>query len=321
MLAATFKNLTKHTGGTFAPILGDVYIYTTPDGSRAQVSNGRYWVDAPCGDAPAMTVNAERLAAVLAACTTPPTVNVTETGVTLKAGKVRARVALTAGLYPKTDPDPPSDIPLGSVLPILQTLQPFAATDASRPWSTCVCLSGSYAYATNNVCVARYPLPHPVETPVNVPSTVIDAVSERGEVANIGYSGSSVTFYYTDGSWVRTLLVGGEWPTATVDGMLSGVGQDWQTVHPELANMLTTAAKMADDKHPCVKFHDGGFSLADDTFSVVDVGPVPDSGAVAAKMAAAVFAVAADVQWHTPRQDAHAFRCGSLVGVFAGVRL
>jgi hypothetical protein len=41
MLAATFKNLTKHTGGTFAPILGDVHIYTTPDGSRALARMGQ----------------------------------------------------------------------------------------------------------------------------------------------------------------------------------------------------------------------------------------------------------------------------------------
>jgi hypothetical protein len=320
MIAATFRNLTKHTGGTFAPILGDVHIYHTEGGSRAQVSNGRYWVDAPCGTAPEMTVNAERLAAVLTACQGEPTVSVTETGVVVKDGKVRARLAQASGVYPKMQPDPPDDTALPEIMPILKALQPFAATDASRPWSMCVCLSGGYAYATNNVCVARHPLPHPVTTAVNIPSTVIDAVSERGEIQTIGYSGASVTFYYTDGSWVRTLLVSGEWPTKTVDGMLDDMADQWQQVHPDLSSMLTTAAKMANDKYPCVRFHDDGFSLTDDTFTVSEMAPVPEGGAVAAKMAATVFNIATHVQWHTPRQDAHAFLCGELTGVFAGVR-
>jgi hypothetical protein len=84
--------------------------------------------------------------------------------------------------------------------------------------------------------------------------------------------------------------------------------------------MLQVAAKLADARHPVVVFKDSSLQLEDDTLVASDLAPLPEAGKVNARMAALVFNTATHVQWHTPRQDVHAFRVGPLVGVFGGTR-
>jgi hypothetical protein len=315
----TLKPLTKHTGSRFNPILGCVHIYTTGHGSRAQVGNGRYTVDVPC-ELPSMTVDLDRLVAAVNACPGTPTLHVDGDRVAVKAGRVRARLQLSTTPYPVATPDPTTDHPLADIGPLLTTLYPFAATDASRPWSTAICLSGDYAYATNNVCVARAPLPVPVGSPVNIPSTVVEAVTERGLITSVGYTDGAVTFYYGDGSWVRTLLIAGEWPTQVIDEMLAAVPDAWDTANADLGPLMVTAVKLSDERLPCVEFGAATMQLVDGSFVVDDLTGVPDSGRIAARIGALVFGIATHVQWHTPGQDRHAFRAGDLVGVFGGTK-
>jgi hypothetical protein len=319
MSAELFKELAQHATGTYAPALANVHVYTTPQGNRAQVSNGRYWVDSPV-DAPAMTVNIDRLVAALQACESGAALVVESGHLRVRGGRARARIPLPEVEFPLGPPDPPGDTPLPWVVEVLAALEPFAATDASRPWAMSVCLKGGYAYATNNVVVARYPLPTPVTGCLNIPTTVVAAIRQRGPIRTVGYGERSVTFYYEDGSWVRTLLIEGDWPTGVVDGMLDGLPGAWITPHKDLGRMLATAAKMADDRLPTVRFDGHGLQLTDESFAVEDLGPVPETGNVAARMAALVFNLADRVQWHTPSPNLHAFAVGDLVGVLAGVR-
>lgn len=320
MDTAQLKRYAAHTGGGLLPILSDLHIYTTPTGNRLQAGNGRYYVDGPT-DLPAMTVNADRLVTAFSACGDDPTLSLTDVNLTVKRGRVKARVSLTPTEYPKVAPTPPGGAALAGVVEVLGLLAPYVAEDASRPWATSVCLSGGYAYATNNVIVARHPLPSPVTTPVNIPGVVIPALAAFGEARDVGYDGAAVTFYYEDGTWVRTSLVTGDWPTATVDGMLAAVpGDAWTLVDDALANMLTSAAKLSEARHPIVEFNGNGFSLTDQSFQAEDVDGVPAEGRVAAKMAALVFGRAEAVQWHTPRKDVHAFKHADLLGVLGGTK-
>lgn len=316
----TLKQLANHAGGTFLPIMANVHIYASPTGNRAQVGNGRYWVDVPT-NLPAMTVNAERLAAAASACGQMPSITVGASQVSVTSGRVRARIGVEASPYNRVDPDPRNTVAVPGVGAILLALAKFSATDASRPWATSICLCGDYAYSTNNVIVARHPLPATVARSVNIPSLAVDAVVERGEVIDVGHTDNAVTFYYADDSWVKTLLIAGEWPTKTVDNYIAGMEQGiWENVNPSLGDMLSTAAKLCDERNPIVQFEKDGIALLDKTFEADDLGPLPEDGRVSAKMANLVFNVATEVQWHNPKRDAHGFRAGKLTGVLAGTK-
>lgn len=313
------KSLAQHAGGQFAPMLANVCVYNTDRGRRAQVGNGRYWVDTPADGLPPTTVNADKLAALIGVCKSEPEINVTDQFLTVKSGKVRGRVQLVQDQYPRTTPDPPDAKALPGITSVLKALLPFAAEDASRPWATSVCLRDGYGYATNNVVIARHPLQGKVRNVINIPSLSVQSIVERGDVTTIGHSDTSVTFYYEDGSWVRSLLVSGDWPTAVADNYMAALKKKgWQSVNPELGKMLTTAAAVSDARLPTVQFDGDGFKLTDDTFAVDGMSPVPEEGRVTAKMAALVFNTADEVQWHTPKKNVHAFRRGELVGVFGG---
>lgn len=301
------------------PILANVYVYERDGQRRIQAGDGRYSVDSPC-DLPLLTCDGSRLSAAVAACTGDPVVTTTDGNVMVRSGKVRARIPLNPTPYPLREPVAPGATHITAVGNVLKRLEPFAADDASRPWATAVCLSGGYAYATNNVAIVRCPLPADVPTPVNIPATVIPAVTQRGDVTDIGCDGHSVTFYYGDGSWVTTGLIEGEWPTATADRMFAGITSDWVQVHESLSGLLATAVKLSQDKHPKVEFSLDGFKTTDGAFDVEDVGELPAQGKVAARMAGLVFGVATEVQWHTPKEDVHAFRCDDLIGVMGGTR-
>jgi hypothetical protein len=149
---------------------------------------------------------------------------------------------------------------------------------------------------------------------------VIDAVTARGEPVDLGASDNSLTFYFEDGDWIKTNLITGDWPTHVVDGFLEQIGDDWDTPHPDLALMLKTAHKVSDAKHPVIQFTGDGIKLTDDAFEADELPPVPDAGRVNAKMACLVFDYATAVQWHTPKQDVHAFRVDDIIGVFGGQR-
>lgn len=315
MDTTTLQALAKHTGGPLLPVYCNVFVR---DG-RAQVGNGRYTLDVPC-DAPNMLTNADRLAAALNSCRgADTTLEVTPVEVRVRSGRIRARLPLSGDVYPVATPDPETS-PFDGVADAMRAVAPFAAEDASRPWATAVCLSGRWAYATNNVCVARHPLPIHFDTPVNVPSVVVNSLSERGRVRGIGYSENSVTFYYPDGSWLRTLLIAGEWPADRVNAMLEAVPVDeWLELHPELSSYVNTAAKLAEDRLPTILLKGTGIALSDDTFTADDLGPLPDGGALGARMASLVLKVATHIQWHTPVRDRHAFKHGDLTGLMAGV--
>ena len=308
------KYLTDQCGNGTMPALADLHIHE----GRAQAGNGRYWVEADC-DLPTCTVNAAKLAAAWAACKTTPEALVKDSTLTVKAGRVRARIALSDhGSYPRTTPDPRTH-PAAGVTAQLARLQPYVATDASRPWATSVCIGGGWAYATNNVVLVRAPFPD-LGVTVNLPLSVFDAVIAKGEPTGMGVSENSLTFWFPEDLWIKTNLISGQWPTAVVDGLVNSLGEDWETPHPDLGAMLATAAKLSDDRHPVVEFKDGGLGLVDGSFGADELVPVPDAGKVNARMAALVFERATAVKWHTPRQDVHAFRVGDITGVFGGQR-
>lgn len=312
----TLKAVTTHVGVPLNPTLGLMHVY----GGRLQVNNGRYTVDVPT-DLPDMTVNADRFTAAWAACN-DPVAGCTDTHCVVKERRVRARIALAnAEGYPLAVANAPTAHTAPGIAAMLTSIEKYVATDASRPWAMSMCVHNGFIYATNNVVLVRVPFVAELPGSFNLPSSVFDAISERGEPSAIGVDGFSCTFHYGDTSWVRTTLIAGEWPVGTVDGLLAGVGANqWLPVNPELALMLETAAKLSDARHPIVEFDGNGIRSIDGSFEAIDLEPVPTTGRVNAVMAALALRDADEVQWHSPRQDVHAFRRGELYGVLAGTR-
>ena len=280
-------------------------------------------IDAP-SDLPVCTVDAGQLLAAWQACKGEPELSCTDSNLMVKRGRIKARIALgDPTAYPVSEPDPKTTgTGTGEgVGALLTRLKPFIATDASRPWATSACLRESFAYATNNAVVCRVPFPAPMPYPVNLPLAVFDAVINRStEPTDLGASTNSLTFYYGDGVWIKSKLVEGEWPTATIDGLIAHIPDDkWEVPHPELAMVLNTAAKLSNARQPIVQFGNGGLKLTDDAFEAEELEPAPDKGKVNARVAAVVFDRATEVQWHI-KPDVHAFKAGDITGVFGGQR-
>jgi hypothetical protein len=323
MEAAAIRFLVDHAGSNLNPVLSNLLVYDDTAGRRRiQAQNGRYTVDAPT-DLPPCLVNADRLLAVWNACPVAPTVKVGDDGqrLVVNAGRIRAKIALLdPGQYPRTGPTEKTPHGAAGLANALLQLLPFVATDASRPWATAICVNAHHVYATNNVIVARVTVHTLIEQSINLPGASVEAILSCGAIDSIAVDDQSATFFLEGDIWVRCQLVAGKWPTDTVDGLVDGLPDLWETANTDLRSMLDVAAKLADLRHPAVIFKDNSLCLEDDSLVASDLAPLPESGKVNARTASLVFANASDIQWHTPRRDTHAFRSGDLVGVFGGLR-
>lgn len=100
-----------------------------------------------------------------------------------------------------------------AMLEAFKVLVEFIGDDASRPWCNGVLLRGQSAYATNNVVLVEYWTGAPMPIVVNIPSAAIREMLRIDEPpTHAQVTPTSMTFHYSDGRWVRTQLLGIEWP-------------------------------------------------------------------------------------------------------------
>lgn len=316
----TLKYLCAHIG-TLLPAFQKLHVYDNVHGERrAQVNNGRYTVDVPC-NMPVCTVDAAKLASAWGVCDGDPTFRVTDASLMVLGLARRSRLGLSdPTAYPRTSPTPITSHTAPGVSALIEQLRPFVATDSSKIWANGICLHNGFAYATNNVILCRVPFPTVLPATVIVPSACFDAVVMLGEPVDMGVEENSVTFYFEEDVWVKTLLIAGSWPTGTVDDYVNQLNEaKWSTPHSLLAGVLQAAVTLADARIPIVEFREGGLRLLDETFEADDL-ELPTAGRLNARMATLVFEHATAIQWHTPKQDAHAFKVGEVIGLFGGQR-
>jgi DNA polymerase III sliding clamp (beta) subunit (PCNA family) len=101
-----------------------------------------------------------------------------------------------------------------ALLAALKAIAPFIGDDASRPWSNGVLLRDQSAFATNNVCLVEYWIGSAFPHVVNVPRAAVKEMLRVDEAPLYAQmvEGSSITFHYSDGRWIRTQLMTTEWP-------------------------------------------------------------------------------------------------------------
>ena len=231
------------------PVLTHFHIYE----GRIQGFNGRLTIDTPCPDLSGMdiTVPAVPFLRAVGSCSGEPGIKIDDNKIIVKSGKFTAKLPLADhATFPKTeDPGGEGQELSGGLLSTLRALRPFVSEDASRLWSLGILFRGGMAYATNNVLLIRGPLPFPAENLI-LPVNAVDELIRIGkDPIKVRIADNSITFEYEDGSWLRSLLISGDWPPVgeIIDKhMLEG--NDWRSVPEGLRDAVDKLAPFCPDE-------------------------------------------------------------------------
>jgi len=174
-------------------------------------------------------------------------------------------------------------------------LLPFVGDDASRPWTNGILLSGSSAFATNNVIVVEYWLGTKLPFTINLPREAIREVLRIGEdPTHCQLDHNSITFHYADDKWIRSGLYDTGWPELT---KILEVDFDPVLVNPEFFEALE-AVKPFVDKIGNVYFENGAIvTHLDDTGAKYALDDFPFTGAYAVSMLQLLNGVIDCIDW------------------------
>lgn len=195
------------------------------DGGRVRGYNGMLALCTPIPFDIECKPKADALVRAISKCSETVQLSLTPTGkLSIKSGAFRALIDCVPAERetPHVEPD-------GDVLPIqgeallaaLKAVNPFIADDASRPWSNGVLLSGTSAFATNNVTAVEYWVGDAFPRVVNLPRACVKEMLRIDEApVSAQFGVSSVTFHYSGERWIRTHLLEADWPdlAAIIDG-------------------------------------------------------------------------------------------------------
>lgn len=137
-----------------------------------------------------------------------------ETRLNLRSGRFRANVAcVPAANIPFIAPDPAVGSVDNRLRKGLATLAPFIAENSPRVVMASALLRANSMVATNGHLLLEYW--HGIDLPPNIvlPKTFINALLKIDKtLVQFGYTDTSFTVYFDDGSWLRTQLYREKWP-------------------------------------------------------------------------------------------------------------
>lgn len=132
------------------------------------------------------------------------------------------------------------------LLDACKILEDFIGNDASRPWAAGILFMGQSAFATNNACLVEYWLGTPFPCQINLPRFCVAELLRVNEPpTHAQLHDRSITFHYTDGRWIRSQLLEGEWPMEKIMDILNKPCNP-QAIPQELFVGIETLLKMAD---------------------------------------------------------------------------
>jgi len=181
---------------------------------RVQGSNGRLVLDAPiAGITGDIVVPADKFLKAVDTCSGSPNLEINEMSLTISAGRFKAKLPMLDVEFPRTAQATDERVAVDKkLLTALRSLKPFISTDATRQWSCGVLLSEGYAYATNNIILAKAPAPD-MGVDLSLPVWAVDELLRIGtppECMSIGES--TLSFFWSNGAWMQTKLGTGAWP-------------------------------------------------------------------------------------------------------------
>lgn len=134
--------------------------------------------------------------------------------ISIKSDKFKAIIpCLDSTTFQTTMPDAPIAIIDDRLKVACDAVEVLASTEADNALQASILLHNGSAIATNRAVIFEYW--HGIDLPPNlsIPKTFVKAlIKTPKKLTQFGYSQSSVTFWFEDGSWLRTQLYAETWP-------------------------------------------------------------------------------------------------------------
>ncbi len=157
------------------------------ENGRIHAFSGSFWYQAPSpleDKSDTFSVNATKLSSALRACSDKAMLSTTKDFLVVKNGPFTVRVKK---IIPEGSPGPLAErlalppeaknTPATGLLEAMRRVAPFISTDASRPWSVALLIDSGYAWATNNLAIARSPVALKWKA-TSIPAPVADFLTE-----------------------------------------------------------------------------------------------------------------------------------------------
>lgn len=177
----------------------------------------------------------------------------------------------------------------------IEVMAPFMGEDASRPWSMAIHLQGGGMYTTNNVIAVQYWLGGELP-PLTIPHNAIRELRRIKQVPiSLQTDGSSLTFWFGRGKWMRTQLIEQEWPLKQFESIFAkATPERCETANQYLFEAIERLKPFMGDKSSRVLLLGDrvATSEVEDDGASVDVKDIPERRAFNRDMLALVGTVA-----------------------------
>jgi len=193
----------------------------------------------------------QRLIQALERCEGQMAMTQLQSGLSVKAGRFKAVVPChVLNDMPPVFPDPPVAVIDDRLRAGMAAVAPLVSDNAQTVITACARLGPQTICATNRHVVIEYW--HGIDLPVIlVPKTALKAIEGiKKPLTQFGYSGNTATFYFSDGSWLKTQLYADKYPD--IGRVLDKPSDQWP-VTPGLYDALRVLKPFTEDSK-CVMF-------------------------------------------------------------------
>lgn len=134
--------------------------------------------------------------------------------ISIKSDKFKAIVpCIDPSTYELSRPDPPQCAITDEFKKALEVVSVLTSEDGQAIHLTSILMHGQSVISSNGVMIFEYwhglDLPSNIAVPKSL-ATVL--VKSTRKLAQLGYSSTSVTFWFDDGSWIKSQLYAEQWP-------------------------------------------------------------------------------------------------------------
>jgi len=204
-----------------------------------------------------------------------------------------------------------------------KVLRPFLAdeTTAGREWSSNIKIDGEFAYVTDNTVLIEYWLDSTFPL-LSIPFEAVEEVIKVNcKLEAIQANHNSITFHFSDGTWIRSQLHVAMWPNIS-----SMINNSWthfkpSTITKDFKDACLKLGKFGGRDHLEIYFR--GTDIATSRKETNDIATIttaaPETGCYAVKHLNKVLSIATSIDFSAYPKPA-CFMGESLRGVFVGVR-
>jgi hypothetical protein len=164
----------------------------------------------------------------------------------IKSGKFKAVIPyLEPLLLPDVVPDPQMAPLSNAFKDAVEAVGVLASETALDVITASVLMAGPSVIATNRMMILEYW--HGLDLPsgVPLPKQFITALAkQKKNLSCFGYSNNSATFYFEDGSWIKTQLYNEQWPDV---GRILNRDANLQPINPDFFTALEAVAPFSED--------------------------------------------------------------------------